>query len=122
MRELSLQQVQLTAQHIYESMSESDRSQVSSTCWQNGLFTDTGDIDCNGHPELLGGAYQRYCNVEFACEVLAALIVLPVCPDDNLSAHEITRLACDYKIEEWVVRFRVLIEPLLDNQTNIGID
>lgn len=87
----------VSEQDIWLSLSESDRLEVASRCFQTGFFGPDGDLRCY-HA-------KRQCLEEYLCEVIACLILMPEA--DFLSHWHLRdrELAARYQVPRWSVRF-----------------
>ena len=99
------------AQRIFEAMRPEDRKEIMSHCWQKGLFTEEGEIVCVipdvPIEEMTHPIFSR-CQEEFLCEVMVACLLLP--RDRSWDWLPVSESAKLYDVEEWVVRFRLVLK------------
>ena len=92
-----------TPKQIYERMRPTDRKKVASESFRRGTFNGQGDVFClpcalgKEHPT----SWQRCDKVEFQCEALAAIMLVP-----RGYKKATRRIAKQARVETWVVRFR----------------
>ncbi len=105
-----------SAAWVFTQLSEADRGEVASVCFQEGLFDRNGELDCrHGNPCPMKFKKTRpdWCVEEYLCEVAAAYLVVPAgaCLFDGVDL-----LAGIYEVEPWVIRFRRLLDTCLEKR------
>ncbi len=93
-----------TPARVFSLLSEADRSEVASKCFQEAKFDRWGELDCRCGRTNNG---LDYCLEEYLCEVFGAFIVVPR-GADLVGAVEV--VAALFEIEPWVLRFRRVLE------------
>lgn len=111
---------------IFSHLSEADRKEVMSICFNDAQFDDRGDLKCV-HP-FRGVTYEQFrdkpwlyyrwiakarpwCEEEYLCEVIAAFILMR--PGVYLASDD-EEVAAKFDCEPWAVRFRRVLEETTD--------
>lgn len=106
---------------IFSRLSPADRQEIQAICFQNANFDKFGELECLCVPSLPKGR----CLKEYQCEEFAACLLMPREPflaavitlvEDDCDPEPLVQiLAHLYAVEEWAVRYRII---LLDGRKN----
>ncbi len=101
----------MTDAEIFEALSPEDRDEVASPCFSNGRFRLSGELSCCHGTYKIG---LPVCLEELMCEMLAAEITMPsnFFLRDYWMGHDVKTLAAIYQIEEWAVRFQIILKEV----------
>ena len=90
---------------VWQALSQDDRQALSEdACWATGVFDATGALQCLPalHPDRHMD-YKRDCHKEYKCNVIAALMLVPVTPFHDTPDHKVSE---ELGVPEYAVRFR----------------
>ena len=105
---------------VFGEMSEADREEVSSKCWQEARFDRFGNIECIcSRPKRTG---MSHCEEEYACDVIACyLLVPPGSPvaGRGMGYEDDRELSEAYQMPVGNLRFRRLLEEVLSGHLRV---
>ena len=97
---------------IWLSMTYADCAEVigKTSCFTNGSFnTLDGTLNCVCSKRK-GTSGLNHCEEEYACDIIASFIIIPLGTDMHIPDAELAKL---YDVQEEVVRFRRLLETCI---------